>query len=41
MNLKEKADQTKRETAELKASRENAERALAELKDKLEKLQNK
>jgi hypothetical protein len=40
MDLKEKAEQTKRETAELKASRENAERASAELKDKLEKLQN-
>ncbi len=40
MDLKEKAKQTKRETAELKASRKNAERALAELKNKLEKLHN-
>ncbi len=37
MDLKEKAERTKREIADLKASRENAERKLAALTDKYEK----
>ncbi len=40
MDLKEKSEQTKREIADLKASRENAERKLAALTDKHKKTQD-